>query len=74
MSTWEEFEVIMKPILNAGLPAIGVIWALTHMVVHGPYLYQGQDIPDLFMEQCINIISQHCCNVAAKLMRMQESW
>jgi len=43
----------MKPILNAGLPAIGVIQTLIHMVGHGPHLYQGLDIPDLFMEQCI---------------------
>ena len=43
----------MKPILDAGLPALGLKRHMPRIVVHGPKRYQGISIPDLWMIQGI---------------------
>jgi len=49
----KECNTIMQPILAAGLPAMGIVWMMARVVVHGPLCYQGLDLPNLYMEQCI---------------------
>ena len=44
---------IMQPILDAGLPALGLNRHMPHIVVYGPKRYQGVGIPDLWMLQGI---------------------
>jgi len=53
MLTEKECNKIMKPILAAGLPAMGVVQTMAQVVVHGPLMYQGLDIPSLYMEQLV---------------------
>jgi hypothetical protein len=49
----DQCNTIMWPLLNAGLPAIGINSHLTRMVVHGPRRLQGLGIPDLWVLQGI---------------------
>jgi len=51
--TEEECQAIMKPILAAGLPAMGVVRMAARAAVHGPLRYQGLDIPNLYTEQMV---------------------
>jgi len=51
--TEAECSTIMKPILAAGLPAMGVVRTLARAVVHGPVRYQGLEIPNLYTEQMV---------------------
>jgi hypothetical protein len=44
-------DMIMKPILDAGLSALGINRRLTRAVVYGPKRYQGVGIPDLWTLQ-----------------------
>ena len=46
-------KTIMQPLLDAGLPALGINRHLTRSVVHGPRRYQGLGIPDLWVLQGI---------------------
>jgi len=55
--TDEECQVIMKPILAAGLPAMGVVRMAARAAVHGPLRYQGLDIPNLYTEQMVACIT-----------------
>jgi len=43
----------MKPVLNQGLPALGINRHLPHAVSHGPCKYQGLNLPNLYMEQAV---------------------
>jgi len=47
---------IMKPVLQAGLPAMGINWNFPRAVVHGPVEYQGLNLPNLYSEQLITQI------------------
>jgi len=51
--TEAECNTIMKPILAAGLPAMGVVRTLARAAVHGPVRYQGLEIPNLYTEQIV---------------------
>ena len=46
-------DTIMKPILGAALPALGVNCHLSRTVVYGPRKYQGLGIPNLWTTQGI---------------------
>ena len=43
----------MQPLLDAGLPALGINRHLTRSVVHGPRRFQGLGIPELWVLQGI---------------------
>jgi hypothetical protein len=49
----DQCKTIMKPLLDAALPALGINRHLTRTVVHGPRLYQGLSIPELWTLQGI---------------------
>jgi len=51
--TEAECSTIMKPILAASLPAMGVVRTLARAVVHGPVRYQGLEVPNLYTEQMV---------------------
>jgi hypothetical protein len=46
-------NTIMRPLLEAGLPALGINRPLTRAVVYGPRRFQGLGIPDLWALQGI---------------------
>jgi len=55
--TQKQYQVIMWPILVAGLPAMGVVRTMVQEVVHGPWHYQGLEVPNLYTEQTIAQLS-----------------
>jgi len=52
----KQCQAILKLVLQQGLPAMGVNQNLPHAVVHGPRIYQGLNIPNLYSEQMITHI------------------
>jgi len=44
---------VMSPILQQGLPKVGVIRTFPRALAHGPLDYGGLDIPHLYLEQII---------------------
>jgi len=51
--TEKQCETLLKPVLNQGLPAMGINRNFPRVVVHGPLAYQGLNFPNLFTEQLI---------------------
>jgi len=47
---------IVKPVLNQGLPALGINWHLPQVVAHGPWKFQGLYLPNLYTEQVVTHI------------------
>jgi len=43
----------MQPVLTQGLPTMGTVRMFPQALAHGPFNYNGLDIPNLFMEQTI---------------------
>jgi len=43
----------MAPLLQQGLPKVGVVHSFPQVVVHGPLEYGGLDTPHLYTEQLI---------------------
>jgi len=57
MLTPKECKAVMKPILAAGLPAMGVVRTMARDVIHGLLCYQGLNIPNLYTKQMLARIS-----------------
>ncbi len=51
--TEKQCEALLKPVLNQGLPVMGINQNFPRVVAHGPLAYQGLNFPNLFMEQLI---------------------
>jgi len=49
----KQCEMLVKLVLNQGLPAMGINRNFPRVMVHGPLVYQGLNLPNLFMEQLI---------------------
>ncbi len=54
--TKTECEAIMRPILNAALPASGIVRTFPRAMVHAPLKYQGLAVPHLYTVQEISHI------------------
>jgi len=42
-----------KPVLNQGLPAMGINWHFPWAVAHGPLKFQGLNLPNLYTKQMV---------------------
>jgi len=66
---------ILKLVLQQGLPAMGVNRHLPRAVVHGPRIFQGLNIPNLYSKQMITHIQtivkfgQHKSDPTGALLR-----
>jgi len=78
---------ILKPLLAAGLPAMGIMRNFPRAVVHGPYKKQGLQFPNLHMEQMVQQIMTLLAhynnkddpigaliNANCKALRMETGW
>jgi len=46
-------QQILKPVLNQGLPVLGINRHFPRAVAHRPWKFQGLNIPNLYMEQVV---------------------
>jgi len=75
MLTEKQCQTILQPVLYHGLPAMGINRNMPRAVVHGPCVYQGLNIPNLFSEQMITHIQtlvkfgQHTTDATGFLVR-----
>ena len=51
--TRQQCRDIMSPVLQAGLPASGIVRTFPHPIVYGPLKYQGLGVNDLYVTQGI---------------------
>ncbi len=70
----KQCQTILQPVLYHSLPAMGVNQYMPWAVVHGPRIYQGLNIPDLYLEQMLIHIqtvkfSQHTTDATGILVR-----
>ncbi len=71
----KQSQTILQPVLYHGLLAMGVNWNMPQAVVHGPWIYQGLNIPNLCSEQMITHIQmlvtfgQHTTDATGVLVR-----
>jgi len=85
--TKDQCMEILKPLLAAGLPAMGIMRNFPRAVVHGPYKKQGLQFPNLHMEQMVQQIMTLLAhynnkddpigaliNVNCKALRMEMGW
>ncbi len=55
--TEAQCQAIMQPVLQQSLPALGVNRNYPRAVAHGPVIYQGLNLPNLYSEQLITHIT-----------------
>jgi len=71
----KQSQTILHPVLYQGLLAMGVNWNMPRAVVHGPWIYQGLNIPNLCSAQMITDIQtpvkfgQHTTDATGVLVR-----
>jgi len=72
--TEKQCEVLLRPVLTQGLPALGINRNFPWVVAHGPVAYQGLNLPNLFTEQLITHIrtlvkyGSHPSNITGNLI------
>jgi len=85
--TKEQCVEILKPLLAAGLLAMGIMQNFPWAVIHGMYTKQGMQFPNLHMEQMVqqimtllvhynnteNLIGA-LINASCKSLRMEMGW
>jgi len=85
--TKDQCVEIPKPLLSAGLLAMGIMWNFPRAVICGPYMKQGMQFPNLHMEQTVQQIMtllahynntddpiEAQINANCKSLRMEMGW